>query len=160
MEEDLEPLLQSAFRYALALTHDAAEAQDLVHDSCVAVMNAGAKWDKPYLFAAVRNRYIDRYRKSRKLLFVPIEGDQAAAEIADEFAAEPDVIEFDSLHRALEMLRPDEREMLFLSAVEGYTAQEIADMTSRPRGTILSLLHRTKQKLRRLLRHPGAEARS
>ena len=29
MEEDLEPLLHSAFRYALALTHEPAEAQDL-----------------------------------------------------------------------------------------------------------------------------------
>ena len=64
-----------------------------------------------------------------------------------------------ALHRALGTLRPDERETLFLAVVEGYTAQEIADMTQRPRGTILSLLHRTKEKLRNLLRRPGAEVR-
>ena len=53
------------------------------------------------------------------------------------------------------ILREDE----VLAIVEGYTAHEIADMTQRPRGTILSLLHRTKEKLRNLLRNPGAEAR-
>ena len=44
MESDLEPLLQSAFRYALALTHDAAEAQDLAHDACLSVLRAGGPW--------------------------------------------------------------------------------------------------------------------
>lgn len=41
--------------------------------------------------------------------------------------------------------------MLFLTAVEGYTTAEIAQLTGRPRGTILSALHRAKKKLRQLL---------
>lgn len=156
MESDLEPLLQSAFRFALALTHDAAEAQDLVHDVCLSVLKAGGPWQTAYLFAAVRNRYIDRYRKGRKLLFVPLDADaENLSESSDIDAA----VDTEALHCALGMLRPDERETLFLAVVEGYTAHEIADMTQRPRGTILSLLHRTKEKLRNLLRHPGAEVR-
>ncbi len=156
MESDLEPLLQSAFRYALALTHNAAEAQDLVHDACLSVLKAEGPWQTAYLFAAVRNRYIDRYRKGRKLLFMPLEPDaESLAEGADIDGA----VDSEALQSALGTLRPDERETLFLAVVEGYTAQEIADMTQRPRGTILSLLHRTKEKLRNLLRHPGAEYR-
>ena len=156
MESDLEPLLQSAFRYALALTHDAAEAQDLVHDACLSVLRAGGPWQTAYLFAAVRNRYIDRWRKGRKLLFVPLDADSESLSKSTDI---DEAVDAEALHRALGTLRPDERETLFLAVVEGYTAQEIADMTQRPRGTILSLLHRTKEKLRNLLRHPGAEAR-
>ena len=52
---------------------------------------------------------------------------------------------------ALSLLRPDEREVLFLAAVEGYTAQEIGEMTERPRGTVLSLLHRARQRVRNTL---------
>jgi RNA polymerase sigma-70 factor (ECF subfamily) len=63
----------------------------------------------------------------------------------------PDVLQNGSLDRALGSLRTEERETLFLAVVEGYTAEEIAELTARPRGTILSLLYRTKAKLRNLL---------
>lgn len=152
---ELEALLQGAFRYALSLTHDNAEAEDLLQDACIAVVRSGGKWDKAYLFATIRNRFIDRYRRNRRILFVPLEG-SSEAERAEETRSEeawevPDVIEAETLHRALGQLRPEERELLFLAFVEGYTAQQIASMTSRPRGTILSLIHRSKAKLRRLI---------
>jgi RNA polymerase sigma factor (sigma-70 family) len=117
-------------------------------------MRAGGKWEKGYLFAAIRNRYVDRVRRNRKILFVSLDGEAESNELTEESLAgdlvESDVLESGMLHRALGALRPDERETLFLAVVEGHTAHEIASMTHRPRGTVLSLLHRTKQKLRRL----------
>lgn len=152
---ELTALLQSSFRYALSLTHDNAEAEDLLQDACVAMVRSGAKWNKAYLFATIRNRFIDRYRRNKRILFVPLEG-SSEAEQAEETGSEetwevPDVIEAETLHRAFGQLRPEERELLFLTFVEGYTAQQIASMTSRPRGTVLSLIHRSKAKLRRLI---------
>ena len=41
--------------------------------------------------------------------------------------------------------------MLVLSAIEGYTAREIGELLNAPRGTVLSLMHRTRAKLRRWL---------
>ncbi|MEM9776786.1 MAG: sigma factor-like helix-turn-helix DNA-binding protein, partial [Chloroflexota bacterium] len=58
------------------------------------------------------------------------------------------------LESALAQLQDDVREMLYLSAVEGYSVTELAELTQRPRGTILSLLHRTKKSLRALLSDP------
>jgi RNA polymerase sigma-70 factor, ECF subfamily len=55
------------------------------------------------------------------------------------------------LHEALGSLREDERETLFLAVVEGYTAEEIAQLSGRPRGTVLSMLFRAKGKLREKL---------
>ena len=49
------------------------------------------------------------------------------------------------------LLRTEERAVLVLSAVEGYTAREIGEMLDAPRGTVLSLMHRTRVKLRRWL---------
>ena len=54
----------------------------------------------------------------------------------------------DALSAALAELSPGERELLFLAVIEEYTAVEIARLTGRPRGTVLSSIHRTKQKLR------------
>lgn len=155
VEPEFEQLLRSGFRYALSLTHDRSEAEDLVHDTCVAIMRAGGKWEKGYFFAAIRNRFVDRVRRNRKILFVSLDGQAESGELNEDLLSEDlienDVLETGLLHRALGSLRPDERETLFLAVVEGHTAHEIASMTHRPRGTVLSLLHRTKQKLRKLL---------
>jgi RNA polymerase sigma-70 factor (ECF subfamily) len=57
-----------------------------------------------------------------------------------------------ALTKALDRLNPEERSALYLSAAEGYTAQEIADLFGKPRGTILSMMFRAKKKLQRLLK--------
>jgi DNA-directed RNA polymerase specialized sigma24 family protein len=36
--------------------------------------------------------------------------------------------------------------------VEGYSAREIGELVGRPRGTILSMAHRARQRMRELLR--------
>lgn len=147
----LEPLLQSGYRYALSLTHDRSEAEDLLQEACVAVVRAAGKWEKAYLFATIRNRLIDGYRRKKKILFVPLDPSSAdEAEPLMEWDV-PDVLEKDKLGRALAKLRLEEREALFLAFVEGYTAEQIGRMTKRPRSTVLSLLHRGKHKLRQLL---------
>ena len=56
-----------------------------------------------------------------------------------------------SLERSLKRLAPGERAALYLSAVEGYTAKEIAAALDRPRGSILSNIYRARRKLRRWL---------
>lgn len=153
---EVDELLDGAYRYAFSLTHDRAEAEDLVQDACLAMLSGAWKWERSYFFATIRNRFIDRYRRSRKVLFVALESDDAG----DDKPAEPnwdapDVLQNGQLEKALATLRVEEREALFLAIVEGYTAEEIAGMTARPRGTILSLLHRAKRKLRDLLEPTG-----
>ncbi len=146
---EVDALLGGGYRYAFSLTHDSAEAEDLVQDACLAMLSSGAPWERAYFYATIRNRFIDRYRRNRKVLFVALEHDQN--ETIDLNWESPDVLRDGRLERALRALNAAERETLFLSAVEGYTAEEIATLTARPRGTILSLLFRTKKKLRELL---------
>ncbi len=152
---EMDDVLQSGFRYALSLTHDQAEAEDLLQDACVSILNIDGPWEKAYFFTTIRNRFIDRYRRNQKVLFLPLEGEKDGETLPQQVAVEewnaPDVLENGALERALTQLRAEERETMFLAVVEGYTAQEIADMTGRPRGTILSLIHRTKAKLRKTL---------
>lgn len=147
--DSLDEVLQRAYRYALALTHDADLAQDLVQDACLAVSRRGGPWHAGYLVTAVRNRYIDDYRRRQAVLFEPLgEAEQVAdAKRNGAFSEEP-------MEAILALLKPTERELLYLSAVEDYSASEIARLTGRPRGTVLSALHRAKKKLRRLLSGP------
>jgi len=153
MPDGVDALLDRAYRYAFSLAHDPAEAEDLLQDACLSILASGGPWERSYLFATVRNRFIDRYRRNRKILFLSLDRDDDRSEDqpAELNWEEADVLRNGLLDRALALLRAEERETLFLAVIEGYTAEEIAELTARPRGTILSLLHRTKAKLRQLL---------
>ena len=147
----LSDALQRGYRYALSLTHDRERAADLVQDACVGISRRGGPWELPYLLRAIRNRHIDLHRR-RGLRLVSLEdgGTGPATSIGAPIAdGDP------RLERALGGLRTRQREVLYLSAVEGWTAAEIADLTGRPRATVLSVLARTKSRLRTALGEDG-----
>ena len=150
-KQAIETLIQAGYRYAYALQNDPGEAQGLVHDAWLrASKSTGKTPDKALLFRCVRNIHIDHYRRSRNVRFSSVDdlgrdaGDQTGA---FDVAEIPDA----ELQSALSTLREAEREVLFLSIVEGYTAGEIAELTGSRRGTVLSLIHRARLKLRNLM---------
>lgn len=154
--DPLAALLQDGFRYALSLTHDRARAEDLLHEAWLAVLRAGGPQHKGYLFSAIRTRFLNDRKRECLVPFVSLdELREAGFEAAQDFFERD--LDHDDLERSLASLRPVEREALFLSAVEGYTAEEIASRTKQPRGTVLSLIHRAKQKLRRFFAREGRE---
>lgn len=148
--EDLNELLDRGLRYALSLTHDRCDAEDLLQDAATAMLAKGAEWEIYYLFATIRNRFIDRCRRTQRVTFVSLESHPSFAEACETHEV-ADCLERNRLHGALASLRDDERETLFLSVVEGFTAEEIARFTGRARGTVLSVIFRAKRKLRTML---------
>ena len=70
---ELEELLQRAFRYAVALTHDRDRAEELIQDACLAVSRRGGPWRIAYLIVVIRNRHIDVCRRNHTLKFHPLD---------------------------------------------------------------------------------------
>lgn len=62
-----------------------------------------------------------------------------------------------ALLHALEMLSPQERQIVALAVVQGYTVRETAGILGAPQGTVSSKLHRTLKKLRAQLEDQGKE---
>ncbi|MCK4873682.1 MAG: RNA polymerase sigma factor [Phycisphaerales bacterium] len=149
---EFDVLLEAAFGYACSLTHSDDRAWDLLQDACVALVASDGPWHRGYLFTTIRNRFIDEYRRNMKLKFEPLSDDERAMSAVRTLRAE-DVIDYvaakETVEQALSNLRPEEREVLYLSAVEEYTVTEIAELIDKPRGTVLSLLHRAKARVRR-----------
>lgn len=142
---ELDDLLQRGFRYAFALTHDRDAAKDLVQEAYwrVARQPEGL-WTFAYVARVIRNLFIDQQRK--RSLWNRWQQHQSFEEaVMPLHSTEP------SLEQALQQLPLQSRELLYLFVVEEYTAQEIADLTGKPRGTVLSTVHRAKQKLRSML---------
>jgi RNA polymerase sigma-70 factor (ECF subfamily) len=148
-------LIQAGYRYALSLTHNEHNAEDLVQDACFKLLKAhGLVHARPLLFTAIRNLYIDRYRHENVLSFEELHDDK---EYPEEDSAPLDFdVSMEELERALATLRPEEREVIYLHYYESYTAQEIGGIVRKPRNTVLSLLARGKKKLAAELAGPGA----
>jgi RNA polymerase sigma-70 factor (ECF subfamily) len=143
---DERELLQAAYRYALSLTHREADAEDLVQEAWLRLYQQyGGQMERARLFAAVRNLFVDQYRRHQLVAFEPYEEGQVGVDDVG------DVVTAEDLEPALAALRPEEREAIFLSCVEGYTAREIAEFSGRPRGTVLSLINRGKRKMAAVL---------
>ena len=142
---DTRTLLQNGFRYALSLTHDKAQAEDLLQEAWARVLKSGGPRHKGYLYAAIRNAFLDERRRDKVVSIVP-------TDVPDLYAsalvgAETHAARRQLLAQALAVLRPEEREALYLNAVEAHTAAEIGELTNTPRNTVLSLLHRARQKV-------------
>jgi RNA polymerase sigma-70 factor (ECF subfamily) len=151
---DLDDLVNRGYRFALSLTHDVARAEDLTQDAWFAILRCRGPWSREYLFTTIRNRFIDEYRRDKRVEVEPLEGHaevEAGPDPQDWDVGSPFAATNGLFDEALGHLNPDERAVLYLAAVEEYTAQQIANLLDRPRGTVLSTIHRARGKLRKLM---------
>jgi RNA polymerase sigma-70 factor (ECF subfamily) len=149
-ESDQCELLQAAFRYAFSLTHHQYDAEDLVQSAWLKLLSMKAKIPaKNLLFVTIRHLFFDDLRRRKIVSFCALDEEETSACQTAELACS------DDLHALLSELRPEEREALFLHEVEGYTASEISRLTGQPRGTVLSLMHRARERLLKLAQSEG-----
>lgn len=144
---DEAELVQSGYRYCLALTHHREEAEDLLQETWLNLCRRyGRVESKAVLFTSLRNLYIDQCRRKKLVYFEPLDQPDVheVAAAADE---EPGLK--GEISALLGVLRPAEREVIFLHYYQGYTAEEVGQLTGQSRGTVLSLLHRSVAKMRK-----------
>lgn len=134
---------QAGYRYAFSLAHNRQDAEDLVQQAWLKLTRRyGGVKTRSILFTTIRNAFYDQCRRGRVVSFVSLEASP------EPVARNPDALSSgNDLETLLTVLRPAEREALYLNAVEGYTAKEIGRMTKTPRNTVLSLMHRARGKL-------------
>ena len=146
-------ILNNGYRYALSLCSNRQDAEDIVHDAWIRLDKRYRKApEKALLYRTIRNLYIDSYRRSQRIHFSEFNEGSHAPDgqigLGGQRNSTDERITSDEMSGFLYQLRDVEREALYLSVVEGYTADEIAQMSSTARGTVLSLIHRSKTKLR------------
>ncbi len=142
-------------RYARLLTGDATRADDLVQDTLERACVKWALWKpgsalRAWLLSLMHNLYLNQKRDWRH--------DDGHAELdeAAEPAHEPMALagERMDLRQAFAGLSPPMREVLLLVSVEEYTYAEAAAILDVPIGTVMSRLHRARERLRALMTQP------
>ena len=138
-------LLQAAYRFALSLSRNPHDAEDLVQEASLKLCRRyGRIKNQALLFTTVRRLYYDQYRRSQVIEFQSL--DSGMEEM--EPGTWPDELTMLDLESALDELQADERELIYLNKVAGYTAQEISEVIEQPRGTVLWRLSQAMKKLR------------
>lgn len=156
------PHLDAAYNLARWLLSGRSEAEDVTQDAMLRAyrfFNTFHSGDaRAWLLQIVRNCCYTWLQKNRNWVDV----DELDEESVPREERTPETLAIsvndrERLIRALEQLSPNFREILVLRELEGCSYKEIAAITSRPMGTIMSALARARQQLRALLTESAAK---
>jgi RNA polymerase sigma-70 factor, ECF subfamily len=150
------------YSYALVLTRNRSEAEDLVQETYVRAIGAMGRLRsdsnvKSWMFTILRNIWLNQLRQRRTApQMLEIDGDDNAANSVVEFSKDPheayiSKIESELVREAIQKLPVDFREIILLREYEELSYQEIATILDCPAGTVMSRLGRARAKLKSLL---------
>jgi RNA polymerase sigma-70 factor (ECF subfamily) len=162
--------LDSLYRTALRLTHDAADAEDLVQDTYLKAFRAADRftpgtnlraWLFTILHNTARNRARDRAREAVDVDSEVVERSAdtrgVAAAAGGSFETPETLLLRDALtpelQEAIDELPPAFRQAVWLRDVEEFSYAEIADMLEIPIGTVMSRISRGRRVLYDRLQH-------
>lgn len=151
MSSVLADITQGAFKLALQLVKQPAEAHDILQDAAIIALshpaaphpNSGGF--KPWFYKVVRNKSIDSLRKVKRS-----EGEPFIEEVVpDQVQHCPQRILENAqtqqyIKAALEELPLQQREIIVLKDFHGLSYQDIANVLDIPKGSVMSRLHRAR----------------
>jgi RNA polymerase sigma-70 factor (ECF subfamily) len=154
--------LDGLYSYALILTRNHTEAEDLVQETYVRAMQAMGRLRagsnmKGWLFTILRNVWFNQLRKVRngpQMIEIEV-GNGVADSIVEPSKDSHDLyvskMEAEQVRAAIQELPIEFREIILLREYEDLSYQEIASVLDCPIGTVMSRLGRARAKLRVLL---------
>ena len=167
-EQEALQHLDALYRTALRMTRNPQDAEDLVQETYLRAYRFFDKFQpgtnlRAWLFKILTNAYINRYRKQATqprvdslddseefVLYNHLDTEAAArggsveAQVLDRFA-ESDI------KAAIEALPPQFRMAVLLADVEGFSYNQIAEITGVKKGTVMSRLFRGRRLLQKAL---------
>ncbi len=158
------PHLEAVARFALSLSGNASDADDLVQET---FLRAWRFWStfttgndpKPWLFTICRNTFVRSFRKKSRIVETE-DGDlDALPAVIDHNAAMRDGLgnlfdEIDvgpAIDRAIQTLPETHRSVLTLVDTEGQSYEQAAEILEIPIGTVRSRLFRARRIVQRSL---------
>ena len=164
-EDLIRPQVEYLYRLAWRFTGSVTDAEDLLQDVLLKLyprtqeMLAIQKL-RPWLAKVMHNQYVDTVRqRARSPVLEVVAGGDGEEDPLDKIPMTGDGPE-ESAERsgqrnrilaAVRQLNPDQRAIIAMHDIEGYSLEELEKMLETPIGTLKSRLHRARQRLRALI---------
>lgn len=141
---------------ALRLCRDAAEAQDLTHDTFVRALNASERFEpgtslKTWLLTILHNLYRTRLRDRGRHAEEALDEDSLDVPAPQGTEESWHTVTSAQLDTAVAALPSKLREVVVLRDLHGLSYKEVAQVLNLPVGTVMSRLHRGRESLKALL---------
>ena len=148
---DIRSHLPTLRRYALVLTRDPDEAEDLLQEALLRAVAGAGTWQPerealPWLLAILHNAHVSRQRHR----LAETNAARQASLLASATLPPPQLeqIHFNQTVTALMELPEEQRQVLVLVAIKGLSYRQAADILAVPIGTLMSRLARAREALR------------
>lgn len=150
-------------RFAIGLTADVDEADDLLQSACEKALTNQHQWLPgsrldSWMYRIIQTTRIDWLRRNRRYHIISVE-EALVSEMVDEKNDNRPETE-DLLQKTLAVLNqlPEEqRSVMMLFVVEGCSYKEIAEILKTPTGTVMSRLCRARVQLQTLIGYEPSE---
>src|SRR5215471_12194078 len=152
------------FRFAWRLTGSIADAEDIVQECFLALLNPDCRFDpartaiRTYLFGAVRNQSLKRLRRPQEAGWQAMDAGwqamDAGWQTANDDTPEKEVLRgelAEAVASAIAQLPDTQREILLLAHYEQMSLAEIAEITQLEITAVKSRLQRARSTLRETL---------
>lgn len=153
LREGIAALLPRLRRFGRTLARNTEDADDLVQIAVERALTHTHQWQQgtrldSWMFRIMQNAWIDetRARERRSQTFVAEEAGENVGEATND--AQMDAI---AVRKAVAQLGDDQRAVVGLVLVEGFSYQEAAEVLDIPVGTLTSRLARARETLQTLL---------
>ena len=163
LERAINDYGKATYNYAYRLTQNEADARDLTQEAFIRVYRAWRSFKpgtsfRSWIYRIVTNLHRDELRRRKGRYQEEIPEDHELQEYGGgrPLAIEPieEYVESqlsEPVSKALADLATEQRQIVLLADVEGYSYQEIAEIVGCTVGTVRSRLHRARGQLRGLL---------
>jgi RNA polymerase sigma-70 factor (ECF subfamily) len=163
----VQKYMKPAYYVALGYVGTPDDALDISQDAFVNAFRHIKRFDSsksffPWFYSILKNlcmNHLTRVRRRREDSIDAMEEDEGQVSIPVETVnPEAHAVRRDleqKLGRALQRLRPKDREIIILQHFQDYSYQEIADLLGIPIGTVMSRLYSARRALRRELELAG-----
>lgn len=148
--------------YINGITNNLTLAEEIMEDTFFKLVTKKPKFSgrstfKTWLYSIGRNSAIDSLRKRSRISDIPVD---EYSELAEEESIEREYLKEEQkilLHKALQNLNPDYRQVIYLSFFENFSNSETAKIMHKTKRQIENLLYRAKQSLKSELEKEGFE---
>jgi len=149
-QEIVSRYMKKAYYIALSFVHNHQDALDISQESFIKAFRKIKSFNTqkpffPWFYKLMKNLCLDHLRRRSRAKEIPLEGIPVLVEEREDREMK------EVLWRGIESLPFEQREIVILRYFQQLSYSEIAEMTEKPIGTVMSSLYYAKKRLKKTI---------